>query len=149
MAVHFEELTGIGLKETFTRNVDLNGKRLLNYMNIVCVNKSKKFLRALTKLKVTRGELSGFSEDIKEMVLLLLSFFDEKEDALFCYMEDTRLAVEVQMDRVHLTPTIVTCGKLRFFSSWSSFHSLFCIKLCFLNLFGHKFMLHSVFIITS
>ncbi|KAI4879969.1 hypothetical protein NFI96_025844 [Prochilodus magdalenae] len=43
MAVHFkEDFTGIGLKETFTRNVNLKGKRLLNYMHAVCVNKKKK-----------------------------------------------------------------------------------------------------------
>ncbi|KAJ8354112.1 hypothetical protein SKAU_G00216790 [Synaphobranchus kaupii] len=111
MEVHFKELTGIGLKETFTRNVDLKGKRLLNYMNTVCVNKNKKFLQALTKFKVMRGELSGCSEDVKEMVLLLLSYFDEKEDAMFCYVEDTCLAGEVQMDQVHLTPIIVVCGR--------------------------------------
>lgn len=44
MSVYFMELTGIDLKETFTRNLDLKGKRLLNYMTTVCVNKSKKFL---------------------------------------------------------------------------------------------------------
>lgn len=130
MAVHFKELTGIELNETFTRNVDLKGERLLNYMNTVCVNKNKKFLQALTKLKVMRGELSGCSEDVKEMVLLLLSYFDEKEDVMFCYVEDTSLAGEVQMDQVHLTPTIVVCGKLTFFLSFILFHlsfpSLFC-----------------------
>ncbi|XP_074525832.1 uncharacterized protein LOC141790094 [Halichoeres trimaculatus] len=110
MAVHFKELTGIGLKETFTKNVDLKGKRLLNYMNTVAVNKNKKFLQASTRYKVMRGDLSGCSEDIKEMILLLLAYFDEKEDVMFCYVEDTCLAGEVKMDQVPLTPTIVVCG---------------------------------------
>lgn len=113
MAVHFKELTGIGLKETFTKNVDLKGKRLLNYMNTVAVNKNKKFLQASTRYKVMRGDLSGCSEDIKEMILLLLAYFDEKEDVMFCYVEDTCLAGEVKMDQVPLTPTIVVCGKLK------------------------------------
>lgn len=116
MTVHFQELTGIHLKETFTRNVDLKGKRLLNYMNVVCVTKSKKFLQSFTKLKMMRGELYGCSEDVKEMVLLLLSYFDEKEDAMFHHVEDTSLAVEVQMDRIPLTPTIVVCGRSCFSS---------------------------------
>jgi len=111
MAVHFKELTGSELQETFTRNLDLKGKRLLNYMNTVAVYKSKRLLQALTKFKVMRGELSGCSEDVKDMVLLLLSYFDEKEDTMFCYVEDTCLAGEVQMDQVQLTPTIVVCGK--------------------------------------
>ncbi|KAL6466697.1 hypothetical protein MHYP_G00245010 [Metynnis hypsauchen] len=58
-----------------------------------------------------KGELSGCSEDVKEMVLLLLSYFNEKEDVMFSYMEDTCLAGELQMDQVQLTPTIVVCGR--------------------------------------
>lgn len=37
MEVHFKELTGKALKETFLQNVDLKGKRLLNYINTVVV----------------------------------------------------------------------------------------------------------------
>ncbi|KAL7885610.1 hypothetical protein AOLI_G00059050 [Acnodon oligacanthus] len=111
MAVHFKELTGIGLKETFTRNVDLKGKQLLNYMNTVCVNRNRKFPQAVTKCKVMKGEPSGCSEDVKEMVLLQLSYFNEKEDVMFSYVEDTCLAGEIQMDQVQLTPTIVVCGR--------------------------------------
>lgn len=111
MAVHFKELTGIGLKDTFTRNVDLKGKRLLNYLNTVCVNRKKKFLQAVTKCKMMRGELSGCSEDVKEIVLLLLSYFDEKEDSMFSYVDDTCLAGEVQLDQVQLTPTIIVFGR--------------------------------------
>ncbi|KAI9520384.1 hypothetical protein NQZ68_018692 [Dissostichus eleginoides] len=51
------------------------------------------------------------SNNVKHMVLLLLSYFDEKEDTMFCYVEDTCLAGEVQMDQVQLTPTIVVCGR--------------------------------------
>ncbi|XP_067374849.1 uncharacterized protein [Channa argus] len=116
MAVHFKELTGIGLKETFIRNVDLKGKRLLNYMNTVCVNKSKRFLQDVTKFKVLRGQMSGCSEDIKEIMLLLLSYFDEKEEVMFCYVDGVCLAGEVQMDQVQLTPTIVVCGQSCFSS---------------------------------
>lgn len=107
MAVHFKELTGNGLTETFTRNVYLKRKRLLDYMNTVCVKKSSKFQQAMTKVKGMRGELSGCSEDINEMALLLLSYFDEKEEAMFSYVDGTCLAREVQLDQVPLTPTIV------------------------------------------
>lgn len=113
MAVHFQELTGVRLKEVFTCNLEEKGKRLLNYMNTVCVNKSRKFQQAVTKYQVMRGEVSGCSEDLKDMLLLLLSYFDEKEDAMICYVEDTCLAGEAQMDQVPLTPTIVVCGKLK------------------------------------
>ena len=91
MAVHFKEY----------ENVYLKGKRLLNYMNTVCVNKNRKFLQSVTKLKAMRGECSGCSEDVKEVVLPLQSYFDEKEDETFCYVEITCLAGEVQMDQAH------------------------------------------------
>lgn len=37
-----------------------------------------------------------------EMVLLLLSYFDESEDVMFSYVEDTCLEGEVQVDQVPL-----------------------------------------------
>ena len=117
MAVHFQELTGLGLKEVFSRNLELKGKRLLCYLNTASMHfsKSRKVLQAVTKYQVMRGELSGCSEDLKDMVLLLLSYFDEKEDAMFVYVENTCLAGEVQMDQLPLTPTIVVCGKLKIY----------------------------------
>ncbi|KTG38773.1 hypothetical protein cypCar_00003539 [Cyprinus carpio] len=123
MTVHFKELTGIGLIETFTRNVVLKGKRLLNYFNTVGVNKNKKFLQAVTNLKVIRGELSDGSEDVKEMLLLLLSYFNDKEDTMFCYVEDTCLPEEVPMGQVHLTPSLVVCGR----SCFSAKRFMLCV----------------------
>ncbi|XP_043955131.1 uncharacterized protein LOC122821358 [Gambusia affinis] len=111
MAVHYKELTGLGLKETFMRNMDMKGKRLLNYMNTVCVNKNKRFFQAQTKLKMLKGELDGYSEDVKELMLLLLCYFNENEEAMFFCVEDTCLAEEVQMENVSLTPTIIVCGQ--------------------------------------
>ncbi|MEQ2300401.1 hypothetical protein AMECASPLE_025047 [Ameca splendens] len=113
MAVHYEELTGLGLKETFMRNMDLKGKRLLHYMNTVCVNNNKRFFQAQPKLKMIRGELDGYSEDVK--VILLLCYFNEKEEAMFLYVDNTCLAEEVQMGNVSLTPTII-CGQACFYA---------------------------------
>ncbi|XP_062393553.1 uncharacterized protein LOC134081549 isoform X2 [Sardina pilchardus] len=116
MSVHFTELTGADLKETFIRNVEMKGKRLLNYLRTVGVKKSK-FLPALMKFRLMRGELTGCTEDAKELVLLLLSYFDEKEDLMFCYVEESCQAEELQMTQVPLTPTIVVCGQNCFSSS--------------------------------
>ncbi|XP_016385692.1 uncharacterized protein LOC107721972 [Sinocyclocheilus rhinocerous] len=111
MAVHFKELTGIGLKETFTRNLELKGKRLLNYFSTVGVNKNQKFLQAVTKCNMMREQVGSCSQDVTEMLLLLLSYFNEKEDAMYHYVEDTSLAEEVEMEKVNLTPTLVVCGQ--------------------------------------
>lgn len=112
MAVRFNELTGVELEETFLRNVEQKRERLLHYIKTVAVNKSKRFYQAATKLQLMRGEHTVSSEDVTQMVLLLLAYFDEEEDVMFHYVEDTCLAGEVDMDQVPLTPTIVVCGKL-------------------------------------
>ncbi|KAM7401412.1 hypothetical protein PAMA_005553 [Pampus argenteus] len=83
---------------------------------MVCPTKSKRFLQALTKLKMVRGEAIGCSEDLKEMILLLLSYFDDQETAMFCYVEETCLGQEVDVDQLQLTPTIVVCGQSCFSS---------------------------------
>lgn len=61
-----------------------------------------------------------------DMELLLLSYFDKEEDAMFYYVEDTCLAGEGEMDQVYLTPTIVVCGNLHIELPILSFsHSIF------------------------
>lgn len=110
MDVHFKELTGIALKETFLKIVDLKGKRLLNFMSTICM--SKKFMLAATKVKMLRGvECSGCSEDVNEMILLLMAYFDEREERMLSNVEDTCRVREVQTDKLLLTPTIIVCGK--------------------------------------
>ena len=111
MGVHFEELTGVPLKETFLSNVEKKGDRLLNFMRTVCADKSKKFLQLVTNLQVLRGRKEGCSEDLKDMLLLLLCYFDEKEENLFHYVEETCLPKEVHVESLPVTPCIIVCGK--------------------------------------
>ena len=80
-------------------------------MRTICADKSKRVLQAFTKLEILSGQLEGCSEDVKDMVLLLLSYFNEKEENLFHYVEQTCLAKEVQMESLPVTPCIVVCGK--------------------------------------
>ncbi|KAJ8356915.1 hypothetical protein SKAU_G00197090 [Synaphobranchus kaupii] len=110
MTIHFQELTGVALKATFLASVEKKGKRLLDFMRTTCADKSKRILQAVTKLKILRGQLEGCSEDVKDMVLLLLPYFDEKEENLFHYVEDTVLAEEVQVESLPVTPCIIVCG---------------------------------------
>ncbi|TWW53151.1 hypothetical protein D4764_0245150, partial [Takifugu flavidus] len=60
--------------------------------------------------KASEEQQSGCSEDVKEMLLLLLSYFDEKEESMFFHVDDTCLAEEVELGQVPLTPTIIVCG---------------------------------------
>ncbi|XP_072565115.1 uncharacterized protein [Paramormyrops kingsleyae] len=117
MAVHFHELTGVSLKETFLNSLEKKGKRLLDFMRNTCADKSKRVLQAVTKLKILRGQLEGCSEDMKDMVLLLLSYFDEKEENLFHHVEETCLGHEVQGETLPVTPCIIVCGSSCYSSS--------------------------------
>ncbi|MEQ2177042.1 hypothetical protein GOODEAATRI_034462 [Goodea atripinnis] len=115
MSVHFEELTGVPLKQTFLTSLEKKAKRLLRFLETTCADKSKRVLEAVVKLRMQRGQLKGSSEDVKDMMLLLLSYFDEKEEILLHYVEETCLAREVQMEALPVTPCIIVCGKLMFY----------------------------------
>ncbi|XP_071330210.1 uncharacterized protein [Trachinotus anak] len=110
MTVHFQELTGVSLKETFLTSIEKKGKRLLDFMRTVCAEKSKRILQAVTKLDILRGQLEGCSEDVKDMVLLLLPYFDDKEENLFHYVDQTCVAKDVPVERLPVNPCIVVCG---------------------------------------
>eukprot|EP00066_Takifugu_rubripes_P028520 XP_011617786.1 PREDICTED: uncharacterized protein LOC105418794 [Takifugu rubripes] len=105
MMVHFKELTGINIKETLTHNLDLKGKRLLNYLTTVCVHKSKRFHQTYARLQRMRGQQSGCSEDVKKMLLLLLSYFEE--ESMFFHVDDTCLAQEVELGQAIFLQTQV------------------------------------------
>lgn len=71
MTVHFEELTGVPLKETFLTSLEKKGKWLLDFLKATCADKSKRVLEAVIKLRMQRGQLKGCSEDLKDIMLLL------------------------------------------------------------------------------
>ena len=110
MTAHFQELTGVGLIESFAVNVDKKGGRLLNFLK-TDAKKNKQVLDALIKFQTMKSQLDGCSEDIIRMVLLLLAHFGEKEENLFHYVEETCLAQEVRTENLPATPCIIVCGK--------------------------------------
>lgn len=69
--------------------MDKKGKQLLDFMKSFA-DKSKCVFEILTKLKFVRGSLElGCTGELKDMVLLLLLYFNEKDDDLFCSVEET------------------------------------------------------------
>lgn len=102
----YRELIGVALIETFLTSVEKNGKQLLDFIGTVCADKSKQVLQAVTKLKILRGQLIRCSEDIINVVLLLLAYFDEKEEILFHYVDET-CSRQVQVETLPVTPCIV------------------------------------------
>ncbi|XP_066516661.1 uncharacterized protein [Hoplias malabaricus] len=110
MTVHFQELTGVSLKDTFLNIVETKGKRLLDFMRTIFSDKKKQVMQTVIKLKFLRGQLEGCSEDVKDMVLLLLSYFEEKEETLLHYVEGTCLPQDVLPESLLVTPCIIICG---------------------------------------
>ncbi|XP_076875209.1 uncharacterized protein LOC143525314 isoform X2 [Brachyhypopomus gauderio] len=129
MTVHFQELTGVSLKETFLNSVQKKGKRLLDFMRTICSDKNKRVLQTVMKLTFLRGQLEGCSEDVKDMVLLLLSYFREKEETLLHYVEETCLAHEVQVESLPVTPCIIVCGT----SCYTSRQFMVCVDRKIMN----------------
>lgn len=90
------------------------------------MSKSNKFMLAVTKVKMLRSaELSG-CKDVKEMVLLLIDYFDEREEIVLITVQDTCLAKEVQTDKLPL-PLIILCCKSTFY--WCFFYIM--LGFCF------------------
>lgn len=111
MCAHFKQLTGIDLKEMFLKSLDKKGQRLLNFLKTSGAEKKKKVLQTAAKLEIMRAQNEGCSEDLKDVVLLLLAYFDEKEEIMFHYVEDSCLVEDVEVDKLPATPCIIVCGK--------------------------------------
>lgn len=71
MAVHFQELTGVSLIDSFLTNVDKKGPSLLNFFTCIDAQKQKRVLDSLLKIQTDSGQSTGFSEEAIQMVLLL------------------------------------------------------------------------------
>lgn len=111
MAAHFQELTGVSLIDSFLANVDKKGPRLLNFFKQIDAQKHKRVLGSLLKIQTDRGQSTGCSEEVIQLVLLLLAHFGEKEEHMFHFIEKTSLSEEVQMESVPPTPCLIVCGK--------------------------------------
>ncbi|GAA6091946.1 uncharacterized protein LOC124376797, partial [Tachysurus ichikawai] len=76
--------------------LDKKGQRLLNFLKIVGAEKKPKVLQT-----------EGCSEDLKDVVLLLHAYFDEKEEVMFHYLEESCLVEDVDVDNLPATPCII------------------------------------------
>ncbi|XP_046692029.1 uncharacterized protein LOC124376797 [Silurus meridionalis] len=115
MCTHFKQLTGIDLKEMFLKSLDKKGQRLLNFLKTVGAEKKPKVLQTAAKLDVLRCQPEGCSEDLKDVVLLLLAYFDEKEEVMFHYVEESCLVEDVDVDNLPATPCIIVCERKKKF----------------------------------
>ncbi|TWW55050.1 hypothetical protein D4764_09G0000990 [Takifugu flavidus] len=75
-----------------------------------------------------RGQQSGCSEDVKEMLLLLLSYFDEKEESMFFH--SLAYVSEFVMYMLSLDRNLVNTNISSFISAlWLMFGSYYCFNI--------------------
>ncbi|XP_039626043.1 uncharacterized protein LOC120539725 [Polypterus senegalus] len=109
MDVHFKQLTGIDLKEMFLASLDKKGARLLKFLKTTRTERKKQVMRAAAKLDVSRGQLEGCSEDVKDILIFLLTYIDERQEVMFHHVEESFLAEDV-VDELPVIPCIIVSG---------------------------------------
>lgn len=104
MRIHFQELTGVQIDETFDQCAASKFKRILRYFQFIQTEPSSREGTILCQI------LDGVDEP-SAAVLLLLAHFKEQQDKLFVCVDDTAIATDVDTTKLPWTPCIVVCGR--------------------------------------
>lgn len=104
MRLHFKELTGVHIDDSFKESTATKFRRILRYFQFAQTEPSS---RAGTILNQT---LAGGDEFCAAVVLLLVHFKDQ-EDTMLLNVEDTAIVTDVDTTKLPLTPCIVVCGR--------------------------------------
>lgn len=102
--IHFKELTGVQIDETFDQCAAAKFKRILRYFQFIQTEPSSREGSILCQI------LDGVDEP-SAAVLLLLAHFKEQQDKLFVCVDDTAIAMDVDTTKLPWTPCIVVCGR--------------------------------------
>lgn len=104
MRLHFRELTGVQIDDSFEESIATKFRRILRYFQFLQTEPSS---RAGTILSQT---LAGGDETCAA-VLMLLAHFKEQQDKMFLNVDDTAIATDVDATKLPWTPCIVVCGR--------------------------------------
>ena len=105
MRLHFRELTGVQIDDSFEESTAIKFRRILRYFQFVQTVPSSK---AGTILNQT---LAGGDESCAA-VLMLLAHFKEEHDRMLHSVDDTAIGTDVDTTKLPSTPCIVICGRL-------------------------------------
>ncbi|KAK3545099.1 hypothetical protein QTP86_034634 [Hemibagrus guttatus] len=103
MRIHFRELAGIQIDDSFNESTATKFRRILRYFQFV---KTVPSSREGTILSQT---LEGGDVNCAA-VLMLLAHFSEQQDKLFQIVDDTAIVADVDTTKLPWTPCIVVCG---------------------------------------
>lgn len=103
MRLHFRELTGIQIDDTFEESTGSKIRRILRYFQFVQTDPSS---RVGTVLNQT---LEG-GDDTCAAVQMLLAHFKEQQEKMFVIVDDTAIASDVDTTKLPWNPCIVVCG---------------------------------------
>ena len=104
MKLHFRELTGVQIDDSFEKSTATMFRRILRYFQFVQTVPSSK---AGTILNQT---LAGGDESCA--AVLMLAHFKEEHDMMFHNVDDTGMATYVDTTKLPSTPCIVIYGRL-------------------------------------
>lgn len=105
MRLHFRELTGIQIDDTFEESTASKIRRILRYFQFAQTNPSSRLGTVLNQT------LEGGDETCAA-ILMLLAHFKEQQDKMFLIVDDTAIAADVDTTKLPWNPCIVVCGRL-------------------------------------
>lgn len=104
MRLHFRELTGVQLDDSFGEATATKFRRILRYFQFG-KTESSSTARTIMSQALAGGEEAGAA------VLMLVDHFKEQQDNMFLNVDDTAIGTEVDTTKFPWTPCIVVCGR--------------------------------------
>ncbi|KAG8009026.1 hypothetical protein GBF38_011616 [Nibea albiflora] len=107
MRLHFRELTGVQLDDSFEESRATKFRRILQYFQF---GKTESSTATNT---ILRQALAG-GEETSAAVLILVAHFKEQQEKMFINVDDTAIGTDVDTTKLPWTPCIVVCGRCIF-----------------------------------
>lgn len=104
MKIHFKELTGVQISESFEGATDNKFQRICEYFQSLPTDRSSRLGNLLIQIRSGGDSTCG-------AVLLLLAHFKDKQEKMFVHVDDTAIASEIDTTKLPETPCIVVCGR--------------------------------------
>lgn len=104
MRLHFRELTGVQLDDSFGESRATKFRRTLR-----CFQFGKTESSTTTNTILSQALAGG--EETGAAVLMLVAHFKEQQEKMFINVDDTAIGTDVDTTKLPWTPCIVVCGR--------------------------------------
>lgn len=104
MKIHFKELTGVQISESFEEATANKFRRIFEYFQSLPTDRSSRAGNLMFQIRSGGDTTCG-------AVLMLLAHFKDKQEKMFVHVDDTTIASEIDTTKLPETPCIVVCGR--------------------------------------